>query len=309
MPADPLPTAEPFSTTPSRRRRGAAGWWLVGALIAFALGLAAMYAAMPWIERWRTPAAPAPVAPVTVSSNAAAVASPATLDALSGRVAMLDMQLRQIEGRATGIDAASRTAGGYATRAEALMIAFAARRALDRGLGLGYLEPELRERFGTSEPRAVATIVQAARQPTTREDLRLALDTIAPRLTVGSVDDGILRTVGRELSNLIVLRHVTAPSPRPADRLLRARRMVDAGNIEAGLAEVARLPGVSAAASWTEAARRYIDAQRALDTLELAAISGRTSASIAAPAPAPAPEPAPTPSSDPLSAPGSPPNN
>ena len=283
---------------------------MVGVLIAFALGLAAMYAAMPLIDRWRSPA-PTPEAVPVVSTSAAATvaASPATLDALAGRVAMLDMQLRQIEGRAAGIDAASRTAGAYATRGEALMIAFAARRALDRGLGLGYLEPQLRERFGTSEPRAVATVVQAARQPTTREDLRLALDTIAPRLTVGAVEDGVLRTIGRELSNLIVLRRVTDPSPRPADRLLRARRMVDAGNIEAALAEIARLPGVSAAGSWAEAARRYIDAQHALDTLELAAISGRTSASIAAPTTiAASPEPG-QPSPEALPSPGTPPTN
>ena len=282
---------------------------MVGALVAFALGLAAMYAAMPWIDRWRRPAPTPDAVPVVSTSAATLAASPATLDALAGRVAMLDMQLRQIEGRTAGSDAASRTAGAYATRAEALMIAFAARRALDRGLGLGYLEPQLRERFGTSEPRAVATVVQAARQPTTREDLRLALDTIAPRLTAGSVEDGILRTIGRELSNLIVLRRVTAPSPRPADRLLRARRMVDAGNVEAALAEVARLPGVSAARSWAEAARRYIDAQRALDTLELAAISGRTSPSIAAPAATAASPPPGQPLPDALTAPGTPPTN
>ena len=255
-------------------------------ILAFALGLAAMYAAIPWLERWRAaPPQATGTQPVTTSPAATAAAAPATLEALAGRVAMLDMQLRQVETRAAGIDFASRTAGGYATRAEGLMIAFAARRAIDRGLGLGALESELRARFGANEQGAVDAVVRAARQPTTREDLRLALDTIAPRLTIGTVDDGAFRIIGRELSNLIVLRHVTTPSPRPADRMTRARRMVDAGNVEAALAEVARLPGAQAAASWTDAARRYIDAHRALDRLELAAIGGRTTASVDAPAP------------------------
>ena len=42
---------------------------------------------------------------------------------------------------------------GSAGRADALVIAFAARRAIERGVALGYLEPLLVERFGASHQR------------------------------------------------------------------------------------------------------------------------------------------------------------
>src|SRR3546814_3562519 len=40
----------------------------------------------------------------------------------------------------------------YTTLFRSLLIAFAARRALDRGLSLGYLEAQLRLRFGDDQP-------------------------------------------------------------------------------------------------------------------------------------------------------------
>ena len=57
-----------------------------------------------------------------------------------------------------------------------------------------------------------------------------------------------------------------------ADRLDRARRLIDAGNVEAALAEVARMPGAASATSWIDAAKRYNATRRALNTLEQAAI-------------------------------------
>ena len=44
-------------------------------------------------------------------------------------------------------------------RADALVVAFAARRALDRGVALGYLEPLLVDRFGSQHQQAVGTIM------------------------------------------------------------------------------------------------------------------------------------------------------
>ena len=74
------------------------------------------------------------------------------------------------------------------------------------------------------------------------------------------------------IGDLVVLRQADAPSPRPADRLKRARRALDEGNVEAALAEVARLPGAADAQSWTSAAKRYIAARNALREIELAAM-------------------------------------
>ena len=158
------------------------------------------------------------------------------------------------------------------------MIAFAVRRAIERGLPLGALEGQLRKRFGETHGEAVSIVIGTATQPVTLEDLRLALDTIAPRLA-GSPDDGIWSRGKRLLSDLVVLRQADSPSPRAADRLRRARRALDEGNVEAALAEVARMPGAADAQSWTSAAKRYIASRNALREIEVAAMetSGETS--------------------------------
>src|SRR3546814_8273346 len=87
------------------------------------------------------------------------------------------------------------SASGNATRAEGLLIAFAARRALDRGLSLGYPEAQLRLRFGDDQPNAVKTIIDNARDQITLEQLRSGLDDMAPQL-VGRIrqNTGRLRT-------------------------------------------------------------------------------------------------------------------
>ena len=61
-----------------------------------------------------------------------------------------------------------------------------------------------------------------------------------------------------------------------------ARPLLAKKQVEVALAEVERLPGVRNGESWMAAARRYAQAQRALSTLEEAAVT----------APAPKPEPA-----------------
>src|SRR3546814_18148288 len=62
------------------------------------------------------------------------------------------------------------------------------------------------------------------------------------------------------------------PSPRPQRRLERASHMLEAGRPAAALAEVTRMPGRAAGSKWMEKARRYIEARRALDLIETAAI-------------------------------------
>ena len=74
-------------------------------------------------------------------------------------------------------------------------------------------------------------------------------------------------------------------SPRATDRLARARRMLDAGNVDGALAEVSHMPGADDAASWMTAAKRYIEARRALDAIETTALEGGAQ-------PLPQPEPA-----------------
>jgi len=230
---------------------------------------------------WYTSPAPkpAPAAVVAVQPVAAPAALPPATDVatLSARETMLAGRLDQLETRLRDVDNGARTASSYASQAERLMIAAAARRAIERGMPLGPIAPQLRRRFGEAHADAVGTIIQAADQPVTLEDLRLGLDAIAPRLT-SAPDVGIMARLRDGLGDLIVLRQSDTPSPRPADRLRRARRTLGEGQVEAALAEVARMPGAPAATSWVGFAKGYINARAALREIEAAAMD-------AAPAP------------------------
>jgi hypothetical protein len=102
------------------------------------------------------------------------------------------------------------------------------------------------------------------------EDLRLGFDAIGPELQTGS-QDGVWRALRRELGELIVLRRTDAPRSLPVERLARARRLLEGGQVEAAVAEARALPGAARAGNWLAAAGRYIEARRALDVLEDAA--------------------------------------
>lgn len=275
--------------TPARRGLRA-GSVAILVLLAFAAGLALAIYAVRHVAWFAQPAAVATVPvqkPQTVTAATAAVQTdPATLAA---REAVLAAQLATLEARTATIIADARNAGTQAMRAEALLVAFAARRALDRGLGLGYLDAQLRVRFGASEPRAVAYVIQASRSPLTLGDLREGLAAIGPDIASGA-HEGWAAGVRRELGNLVVIRKDGTPSPLPEDRLARARRLLEGGQVEAARAEVARLPGATQATNWMAAAKRYVAARHALDILESAAIQG----AAAQPAPQTAAPPPPT---------------
>ena len=184
--------------------------------------------------------------------------------------AALDERVVEIEGRIDRVGERANAAGANAARAEGLLIAFAARRAIDRGLG--YIEGQLRERFGAAQPQAVATVIAAARAPVTLDDLQLGLDDLAPTLTSGLGESGWWASLRDELASLFIVRRAGTPSPVPAERLRHAKRLLEAGQVDKALVEVARLPGQAKAQGWMAQARRYILTRRALDVLETAAI-------------------------------------
>ena len=259
-------------------------WPAVIAAFAFLLGLSAMAAAMHYWTIWfptetAVPATVAKLPVVVVPANGApapAAAPVIDLNALSTRESELAARIGDLEQRTARVGAEAQAASGFATRAEGMMVAFAARRALDRGLRLGYIEEQLRARFGTTQPHAVAAILQAAREPVTIAELRAGLDGIGSELVTGQASTGWLHSLRRELTNLVVIHRADTPSPLPVDRLARAKQMLDTNKVEGALAEVARMPGAPQAVRWTAAARRYIGARQALDTIEAAAITGQT---------------------------------
>lgn len=187
-------------------------------------------------------------------------------------VQAITARVAELEGRLAQITVQAHAAAGNAARAEGLLIAFAARRALDMGQTLGYIEGQLRLRFGQAQPRAVATIISAGREPVTLQDLQAGLEEIGPDLTIRGRSENWWADMKREVGELVVFRQAGSPSPLPQRRLERAKRLIEEGRVDAALAEVARLPGRTAGAKWMEQARRYVEARRALDLIETAAI-------------------------------------
>ena len=216
----------------------------------------------------------------TQTQTSAANATAASAPPIASNLAPVDA-VTSIENRLTQINADAAAASGNAARAEGLLVAFAARRAIDSGATLGYLADQLRLRFGSTQPQAVATILAASQAPVTLETLQAELQALDNALLTGDLEGGIWANVKREMSELFVLRKDGAPSPAPTQRVARAHILVESGNIAGAIAEVSAMPGAGVAQTWLAKARRYNQARKALDALERSA--------IATPAPAPLP--------------------
>jgi hypothetical protein len=202
----------------------------------------------------------------TPDASPSAVLTPEATAITESRVAGLEARLAQIDTQAS-------MASANAARAEGLLIAFAARRAIDRGAALGYLEGQLRARFADTQPRAVAAIIAAAQNPVTTEALRQQLDTLTPGLAGNGPGESWWDATRRAAGSLFIVRRADTPSPAADERVGRARRALDGGQVDVALAEIARLPTRTTATAWMTASRRYIEAHRALDILEAAALT------------------------------------
>ncbi|MBJ7442927.1 MAG: hypothetical protein JHD32_01165 [Sphingobium sp.] len=260
-----------MTPTPPPARRRSMVPLLILILLAFVVGVAVTVWAWPQIQRrWGDPQPQvASVAPLLGSNPAPSLAQrPLTADAAQ----MLDARVVQLEERLTRITVEAQAASGNAARAEGLLVAFAARRALDSGAPLGYVEGQLRLRFGQAQPRAVATIINAAREPVTLADLRGGLMDIGDRATTPPADASWWSAIEHEARELVTIRRASTPSPRPQAGFDRAIHYLDGGRVNAALAEVERLPGRAVVDRWVQLARRYLEARRALDLIETAAI-------------------------------------
>jgi outer membrane murein-binding lipoprotein Lpp len=236
------------------------------------------------VNRWLTGSNAPPAAQAVAASGAAnplagaaakggAPAAPLMVAPVDGANA-LAARVAELEQRLSRITLQAESASGNASRAEGLLVAFAVRRALDRGLSLGYLDAQLRLRFGDDQPNAVKTIIDTSRDPVTLERLRTELDALAPQLIGrdGGGDGSLWTGLRRELSELFVVRAAGTKSPRASERLDRARRYLSAGQADQAIAEVEAMPGAEVAGEWLIDARRYHEARRALDLIETAAI-------------------------------------
>jgi hypothetical protein len=183
-------------------------------------------------------------------------------------------QIAQLQARLQRVESENEQVQGSAGRADALLIGFAARRAIERGVGLGYLEPLLVDRFGAQHPQAVATIVTSSRSPVRLSELIATYQDLEPELTGPPPNEGIWAGIKRGLSSIVTVHRSDRPSSQPRARYDRALSHLMSGEVDAALAETMRLPGAPRAQDWINSARRYVAVHRALDEIESAALLG-----------------------------------
>lgn len=196
---------------------------------------------------------------------AATPSDPATLGGVETRLALLEDRLTRIDSEATA-------ASGNAARSEALLVAYAARRRIDKGEPLSFVADQLTLRFGGAQPQAVQTIIAAAKRPITLDELMGQLEAATPVLTGTLRDESTWTRIRREVASLFVVRRAPVPAATAESRIARARLMLARGKIDEAVAEIERLPGAEGAQAWIAEARRYENTQRALDVIETAAM-------------------------------------
>jgi hypothetical protein len=269
--ADPISVVAPPPAKPRRWRS-----MLALLAVAFIVGLGAMA----WmISNWGDARALLIADPVEQPAQrggdqAIVVAPQAPIAALAAAPAGdVEQRIADLDARLARIDRGASLASQNALRAERLLVAFAARRALDRGASLGYLEEQLTSYFGTSEARAVGVIIAASRAPSTLAQLNSELEALKPTLIGGAKSGDWWGQFTATMGSLVVVREAGSGTTAPTELFARASSMLAAGRVDLALADVVQLPGSDGAAAWITHARRYVDANRSLDLLEAAALA------------------------------------
>lgn len=258
---------EDYYAPPSPRRGSSLKGVLAAVLLSFAGG-AGLIGYLVWDGRIQLgPDAPTPQ---TAASLPAPAASPS---AAAVPTNSLEAKLADLERRMAQLDLQAAAFGGTSARAEGLLVAMATRRAIEQGKPLGYLEGQLKTRFDMARPEAVKTLLEAARNPVTLDQLNAQLEGLEPALLGTPQNEGGWDKFKRELSGLFVIRRDSGQARKPAQRLDQTRLLLRSGRIEEAIAEVSRMPGNAAAKDWIAAAQRYAAAQTALAQVEEAALN------------------------------------
>lgn len=260
------------ATTP-RSRLSWSAWLLIGLALILAGGAAATWALARYDRAARFLGVSPPGAPVQRPQTIVSTRQSSTTNASeAGRAAADAARIAELEGRLVRVENATRRAEGSAGRADALVVAFAARRAIDRGVALGYLEPILIDRFTPQHTRAVATIVTAARAPVRLDELIAEYEALGPELRRGGPQDSWWTEIKREFGSLVEVHPADRPPVKPDARYRRALSRLSSGDVDGALAETMRMPGAARADAWVAKARRYVGAHRALDEIESSAL-------------------------------------
>jgi hypothetical protein len=156
----------------------------------------------------------------------------------------------------------------------AMLLAMAARRAIENGKPIDALLPQLQATFGAAQPQALAALAKAGGQPLSNAALLSEFEILAPILS-RPAGTGWER-MRYEFSTLFVLRkEANAAKPLTA-RLGRVRQNLIDGQTQAAVRLVRAMPGAANAADWIAKAEQAIAVQQALDGLDHAALSAIT---------------------------------
>src|SRR3546814_6318269 len=90
---------------------------------------------------------------------------------------------------------------------------------------LGYIEGQLRLRFGQAQPRAVATIINAAREPVTLPDLRAGLTALADQVTVPPANASWWEALEHEAREIITIHRASTRSEEHTSELQSLMRI------------------------------------------------------------------------------------
>ena len=265
--------------TPPRRHKSG-GRRLVALLLAVLIGAGAV-AYFAWrgdLDRFLPQQSGSAQRAATDSASAKVVSGMETPQPSAGArgalevMGSLETRLALLEERFSRIDFEADAASGNAARAEGLLIAFAARRLIERGEPLGFVSDQLQLRFADAQPNAVETIIDFARNPVTVDELGARLEALTPDLTDNSQNLNFWQRTRQEVVSLFRVRSDSPTLLAPQARIDRARLMLSARRIRTAIAEVERLPGAEAANKWIADAQRFQEAQRALDLIETTAM-------------------------------------
>ena len=250
--------------------------WGTRLIIAIALILAGAIAAAWGLARYDQAARFLGITPAEVPAAAPQQAIAVPRSMVPPQSSADAQRIAELESRLSLVERSTQRVEGSAGRADALLVAFAARRAVDRGVALGFLEPLLVDRFGQIHPGAVATIITGSHSPVQLNELITEYRTLGPQLRSSAPEDGWWTQFKRELGSLVKIRQADRPSTQPDARYQRALAQLEDGEVDAALAETMRLPGAARAQPWVRKARQYVAIHRALDEVESAALLGKS---------------------------------
>jgi len=288
---------------PPVRRKSSARSILAVALLAFLIG----GVTVGWLVRggYLSSVMPMPLATNSAAASDGLVAPnetplPSQKADPAADIGSVEARLALLEDRLSRIDFQADTASGNAARAEGLLIAFAARRTIDKGEPLGYVADQLRLRFANAQPRAVQTIIEFAQKPVTLDELSARIEALSPELSDTAETESFWSRAGRKVSSLFVIHRDSSALLTPSARIDRAKLMVTSRRIGKAIEEVQRLPNADAAQVWIADAQRLLAAQQALDLIETTAMLEPRRLQDSAGQPVQQPSPLASPASPPL---------